>query len=133
LKHRRLLKFCAAIAVFIIGSAAAGTLYLSHVNRRSAITTTILWARLAPFPQQARHVRVDVKGSMFTREFVISFDSPPVVIQQWIASSPGPASARRVVTGPITTYAITPGGGAAFAELKVDKGMSHVVIRSFWS
>jgi hypothetical protein len=133
MKLRRSSKIAVVITVSFIAIVSAGSVYISQANRQSAINTTILWARLSPFPPQVRNLRVAGKGSMFTREFVISFDAPPKVIQQWIASSPGPSSATLTATGSVTMYAITPGGGASFAEVKVDNSSGHVVIRSYWS
>jgi hypothetical protein len=123
----------AVLAVLFVAIVTAGAMYVSHANRNSAIATATVWARLAPLPHSARNLQVEVKGSMFTREFVITFDASPAVIQQWLASSPGPASASPTVGGAITTYAITPGGGAGFAEVTVDHGAGRVVIRTYWS
>lgn len=122
-----------AIIVALVVALVAGGMYVSHLMRQSAIETASSWARLAPLPPSAQDMQVEVKGSMFSREFVISFDASPAVIQQWLASSPGPASASPTVIGPVATYAIMPGGGAQFAEVKVDSRAGKVVIRTFWS
>ncbi len=131
--RRRIIKILVVVAVPFIAVVIAGGIYLSHANRQSAIRAATTWARLAPLPPSAQNVQVDVKGSMFTREFVITFDAPSPVIQQWLAASPGPASATQRTVGSITTYAITPGGGAQFAEVKVDSSANRVVIRTYWS
>jgi len=131
--RRRLLKFIAAGAILLVVSATGGGLYIQHVSRQSAIATAITWARLAPLPPSACNLQVEVKGSMFTREFVLTFDASPAITQQWLAASPGPSAATQTVAGPIATYAITPGGGAEFAEVKVDSRTGHVVVRTYWS
>ncbi len=131
--RRRIVRNFAGLAVLLVAIVTAGVLYVSHVTRDSAIAAATTWARLAPLPPTAQNLQVEVKGSMFTREFVITFDASPAVIQQWFAVSPGPASASPTVAGAITTYAITPGGGAGFAEVTVDNNRGRVVIRTYWS
>lgn len=131
--RRRQLKILAVVALVLIAIVTAGGIFLVDTNRQSAIETTLVWARLAPFPPSATNIDVDIRGSMFTREFVITFDASPPVIQQWLAASPGPASTTPSVAGTISTYAIVPGGGAQFAEVRVDVAASKVVIRTYWS
>jgi CO/xanthine dehydrogenase Mo-binding subunit len=131
--RRRILTISAAIALLIAMLVTAGTFYVSHALRQSAITTAMTWARLAPLPPSAQNLKVETMGSMFTREFEISFHASPQVIQQWLASSPGTASATQSALGAVTTYSITPGGGAQFAEVKVDAGTGSVVIHTYWS
>ena len=131
--RRRIIRIFAVAAVTFVAAVAVGAVYLSHANRQSAIDAASTWAKVAPIPASAQNVRVDVKGSMFTREFVITFDAPLAAIRQWVAASPGPSSAAPSTVGSITTYAITPDGGAGFAEVKVDSGANRVVIRAYWS
>jgi len=70
---------------------------------------------------------------MFTREFVITFTAAPNDVQQWLKASPGPAMAKQSIVGPITVYAISPGGGAQFAEVRVNESTGEVTIRTYWS
>ena len=131
--HGRIMKPLAVLTVTLVAVGIGGAICLSHANRRSALAAAAKWARLAPLPTSARDVGVDAKGSAFTREFVVTFDAPAAEIERWIAASPGPASATRTTAGSVTTYAITPGGGAQFAEVKVDRVANRVVIRTYWS
>jgi hypothetical protein len=128
--RRRLL--IVAISMWAV-LTALGTFYLLRSNDAQAIATASVWARLAPLPPSAHGCRVEVKGSAFTREFVITFSASSPAVQQWIAASPGPASAQQTVAGGITVYAIKPGGGAEFAEVRVDSSTGTVVIRTYWS
>lgn len=129
----RIIRITAVVAVALIAIVTVGGIWLSHTNRQSAVSAATTWARLAPLPSTAQNVQVDVKGSSFAREFVITFDAPPADIQQWIAASPGPSSATQSTAGSITSYAIKPGGGAQFAEVKVDSSKHRVVIHTYWS
>jgi len=133
MKRHRTLKIAVVVATLLIVLVAAGTIYISHAHRQSAIATAITWARLAPLPPSARNVEVQIKGSMFAREFVITFDAAPAAVQQWLAASPGPSSATPARAGPLTIYAITPGGGAQFAEVKVEASAGKVIIHTYWS
>lgn len=133
MSRRRIFKPFPGITLTLIVLVAAGTFYLLRPNRQSAIDAAATWARLAPLPPSAQSVDVDIRGSAFTREFVITFTATPADIQQWIAASPGPSSASLSTVGSVTTYAITPGGGAQFAEVKVDSSVNQVLIRTYWS
>jgi len=62
-------------------------------------------------------VKFEPKGSMFTREFVVSFDATPEKILSWLQSSNGTKHAFNGKTTLADTYMqLTPGGGAQFAE-----------------
>ena len=130
---RRRTLWVLVVFVVLVAVVTAGAMHIARVNRQSAISVATAWGRLAPLPPSAQNVNVDVKGSMFTREFVITFDAAPSVIQQWIAASPGPSTAPQSTAGAVTTYTIDPGGGAQFAEVTVDANTNRVVIHTFWS
>jgi hypothetical protein len=133
IKRRRLLRAAAILFVVVITLVTAGAIYVTRTNDSDAIATASAWARIAPLPSSAHDRQIEVKGSMFTREFVITFVDSPGAVQHWIADSPGPASARQIVNGSITIYNIAPGGGAEFAEVRVDSNTGKVVIRTYWS
>src|SRR3954465_8590739 len=86
---RKLWLLCvsAVILVLVVGWFVFSV--ASPLNRRSAIRTTLAWARLAPFPVPVSSLHVRVAGSMFTRQFRISFEGDPKKIQEWIDASPG--------------------------------------------
>lgn len=119
----------ASVVVVLIIVVLAGHFWLQV----SAISTARDWARLAPFPATAHDQKIDVEGSPFTREFIISFTAPPDDVRKWISASPGPASATRSADGGITVYSITPGDGADFAEVRVDEKTGRVIIHTYWS
>ena len=79
-------------------------------------------------------VELHTEGSMFTREFYVTFTAPMADINAWIAASPG---TRDVTPEPdgygSMVYKIKPGGGAQFAEVLVDPKMQTVAIHAFWS
>ena len=119
--------------MLVVAAAATAAAYVFHLRDADAIATAFMWARLAPLPAAAHDRHVQVRGSVFTREFIITFIAPPETIQGWISASPGPASAPRVISGTVTTYKIVPGGGAEFAQVQVDRESGKVIIRTYWS
>lgn len=125
--------FLAAGLVVII--ALAFLIYPSGpANQKSAIATAREWGRLAEIPASASNLKVEAKGSAFSREFVVSFRDTPASVRTWIASSPGPSSATRSVDASgWTLYEYKAGGGAQFAEVAVSPAGDDVRIRTFWS
>ena len=127
------LAVCIGTVLLIVG----GWLLLdpnSPLNRRSALDTTQEWARLEPFPQTAEEVSIETAGSPFTREFIVTFQAPTQDIEAWLKKSPGTKDVTPTLGQDGSFhYAITPGGGAAFAEVTVSKNRQSVRIRTFWS
>ena len=106
----------------------------SPFHRASALRVTCEWARLDPIPRSATNIRFASKGSMFTREFDVSFSAPPEDIERWIDHSPGTSSSTPTINKNGTAiYAIVPDGGAAFAEVRVSKNGGIVRIHTYWS
>jgi len=103
------------------------------VNKESAIDTTIAWASLAPLPVSHSGVDVEVTGSIFTRGFRVSFSTAPDQLESWLSASEGIADADLYQEGDFDRYAIRPGGGAMFAEVRVNRYSGDVYIRTFWS
>ena len=71
---------------------------------------------------------------MFTREFVVTFEAPMMDIEAWLVASPGTTdiTPETNTTGELI-YSVTPGGGAGFAEVKVNPQTQTVTIRTYWS
>ncbi|MBT8364679.1 MAG: hypothetical protein KJP23_08230 [Deltaproteobacteria bacterium] len=103
------------------------------VFKESAIETTIEWARLAPLPVSHSGVDVEVTGSIFTRGFRVSFSTAPDQLESWLSASEGIADAEIYQEGDFDRYAIRPGGGAMFAEVRANRYTGDVYIRTFWS
>ena len=103
------------------------------VYKDSAIETTREWARLAPLPVSKSEVDVEVTGSIFTRGFRVSFSTAPDQLESWLSASEGIADADIYHEGNFIRYAIRPGGGAMFAEVRVNRYSGDVYIRTFWS
>ena len=132
--RKRWLLYISAVISMLIGgwfsfSAA------SPLNRRSAIRTTLEWARFAPFPVPASSLHVQVSGSMLTRQFRISFAGVPQKIQEWLDASPGtrdlqPLSERH--SAGWLVYSIDPARGM-IAEVHLSPDMRQVMVLAVWS
>lgn len=107
-----------------------------YFSEGSARRATLEWARLQPFPEEVDAFVITTGGSMFTRDFRVSFFGDPAVVERWVAGCPGvtdPATKREVAADGTITYEIQPGGGAAFAELVHHPARGTVRIRVYWS
>ncbi len=135
MKSRRASLLIGLTLLLAVLSLAAWFLFAdeSPLNRASSIRTTLEWARLDPFPRSASHFHMQVLGNMFTRGFVADFDAPLPDINVWLTSSPGTRAVIPVQEGSTRRYAISPGGGALFAEVIVDDATGHVHVRTYWS
>ena len=121
-------------AAAVVALCLIGALSVNVFLERSALSIARTWARVAPLPASARDLEVDVLGSMFTREFEVSFKASPQEITEWLRRSPGIQDAGPPqVRGSLCRYVIKPGGGAQWAEVKVDARWNRVTIRTYWS
>jgi hypothetical protein len=134
LSRKHWLVCVSAVILVLIGGWFAFSV-ASPLNRRSAIRTTLEWARLAPFPVPTSSLHVQVSGSMFTRQFRISFAGDPQKIQEWLDASPGtrglqPLSERD--SAGWLVYSIDPAHGL-IAEVHLSPDKRQVMVIAVWS
>ena len=107
-----------------------------HYSEKSARQATLEWARLTPFPLEIQSYTIVTSGSMFTRQFRVSFFGEPTLIDQWVQSCPGVMDAKTIKTespdGTIT-YTIPAGGGAVRAVLTHHPVRGTISIIASWS
>jgi len=137
MKNRKRFIWGIVIATIILLLSTSLWLFFSQsspINRASALKTTREWARLAPYPKSAHRFDIEIKGSMFTREFTVLFEGSPEDIKNWIKASPGTKDTTPInnADGSVC-YKIEPGGGAQFAELTLDSNGKVVRIHTYWS
>src|SRR5947209_20365222 len=125
---RRRILWIAFAGVVLIG----GALLYNWYDRREMISALLEWGRLDPIPVSATDFSITTEGNMFTRGFRAHFTAPQEQIDRWLKSSPGTNSAQVEIRGPLQTYHIQPGGGAGFAEVKVDVVNHRVAIHVYW-
>lgn len=98
------------------------------------IEATLEWARLAPFPQNARNFEISTKGNPFTRTFTGSFTASEQSIKSWVERSSGLRDAEtEVINEGEIRYIIKPGGGASVAEVRIDYNSGGVWFYASWS
>ena len=79
------------------------------------------WARLAPFPKEAKDFRIHTEGNSFSRTFKGDFVASREVLELWIKQSPGFQDAAVTTTAEgALRYIIAPGGGANSASVTIN-------------
>jgi len=128
-RHRLQLAAVAALVCFL------GLSFVYRAwDRRESVRTALLWGRLAPLPASAHGLYIRKTGSPFTRELRISYRAAPEEIQKWLETSPGTRGLRpERPTANLRKFSISPGGGAQYAEVRVDDSLNEVWIRVYWS
>lgn len=131
MKKPKKIYFILGLAILLI--IASGILFYRQYDRNEIISGTQEWANRAPFPEDAKIVSIEKKGSAFTREFVIKFTASEEDIQKWLNDSPGTSSISPEANDDIEKYSIEPEGGAQFAEVIYNRTTNEVTIRVYWS
>lgn len=126
---------CALALIYLLGISFGPPGY-PHFNEQSARATTMEWARLSPFPEEAQSFTIVTGGGMFTREFRVSFFGEPTVIATWVRSCPGvadPKTTRTEAPDGSITFEMQGGGGALYAELVHHPARGTISVRTYWS
>jgi hypothetical protein len=117
--------------LYILGRAQDASI---PANRASAIETTLTWAKLPPFPVADRDLELQIKGSPFTRQFIITFKAPTETIKKWMATCPGLDGVKpQPQRDGSLLYRIQPGGGALGATLLLSDKGTRVTVDAWWS
>jgi hypothetical protein len=116
----------------IVGVALVSLCYLLYL-RESQFEIALEWSCMAPLPQSAYALESETTGSMFTREFLVSFKASEADIRAWLAVSPGVQGQVMDSADSVTIYSIKPCEGAQFAQVLVNWKAALVIIRAHWS
>lgn len=128
-RARRLLLILAVSATVVVVGVVGYECYMREHIKSIALE----WARMNPLPRSASEIETNTGGSMFTRACIVRFTAPLADIDAWLAASPGTQAVTPKREGTVRKYSITPGGGAAFAELTIDEQTHRVTIHAYWS
>ena len=123
----------AIVLVALLGIVAFTVRTCQLRDRQSGLETTLLWTGLRNYPVPTEQIKIDHRGSMFTREFNVHFQTSPNAVERWLSESDCTATITPEVTGTIRTYKLKPAGGAQFAEVRFDTQTGDVWIRTYWS
>lgn len=134
MKPKKILLF-----IFIAGILSCGILvvgYLTNVvfpwQREEAIEATIEMGGLSTLPKNIENVEIEKRGSMFTRQFIIEFDSDTIDIQKWIKNSKRLKNVIPKIKRHTKVYEIYPGENGAMGG-KVEIENNKVSINMSWN
>ena len=125
---------CLSFAVWVYGVFA----WLAEEKRSAkdpkvAISKTLAWSGLSPFPASKKNLQIETEGGIFTRGFRISFQAPPEDIKRWWQQSLGTNSTIPAIIESERRYELTPHGGANSASVTVNMKSGLVKIYVSWS
>ena len=110
--------------------------YLSNVvmpwQKEEIINTTLSWSGLNKFPEKAKIIDIQKKGSLFSRQFVIEFNVQKKEIQKWKNSSKRLKNNIPKIDGATELYTIYPGENGSLGG-KVEIKEDNVKITMSWS
>ncbi len=122
------------IIVASIVLIVAGVLIFSYSMNKSAWSTALLWSGINSLPTWASDKTIEAKGSMFTREFVITFTGTSAQIEEWTLNE---SAFRNISKEQIDKsnyrFVLKPQGGAQWAEVNINLIHKKITIRTYWS
>lgn len=101
-------------------------------QQNEAIQATLNWGGLAKLPQNVQNLEIERRGSAFTRQFIIQFDSDEKQIGNWIKNSKRLKDNSPKIRAQQKIYEIYPGENDSFGG-KVIITKSKVLINMSWS
>ena len=129
---RRLFLSLAIFFVLIIGLFVIP--YFANIvmpwQKAKAISADLDWGGLANLPKQSRHISVNMKGSMFTREYIVQFDVDSIDVNDWINHSKRIKDVTPIIEkdGHIK-YNVYPGENDAIGgTIRIDKQKGRVIV-----
>jgi len=123
--------FVFPIALVVISGAAGNSEdNRDPMKREEMVRVSLLWGRLAPFPESATKFTIRTEGTMFTRTFIGSFSDSPENIQKWMDASPGILEGQKKDSD---TYLLKMGEGAQSGEVILSPDRTRVRFLISWS
>lgn len=101
-------------------------------KKSDAIETSLNWGGLSNLPSSIEKIKVEQKGSMFTRQFIVKFYSDQREIQNWITNSKRLKSNVPKINNKTKIYEIYPGENGAIGG-KVEIEGTKVLINMSWN
>ena len=122
--------------IFVIILALIYLNFFSNIvfswKKKDAIETTQNWGGLSNLPSSIENIKVEQKGSMFTRQFIVEFNANPKEIQKWIINSKRLKNNIPKINYKTEIYEIHPGEKGAFGG-KVEIEGTKVLINMSWN
>jgi hypothetical protein len=101
-------------------------------RKDEAINTTLRWGGLYKLPEHIENFEIEQRGSAFTRQFIIKFNSDPKEIQKWILNSKRFKNNIPKINNKTKIYEIYPGENGAIGG-KVEIEGTKVLINMSWN
>jgi hypothetical protein len=101
-------------------------------RKDEAINTTLSWGGLYKLPEHIENFEIEQRGSAFTRQFIIKFNSDQKEIKKWILNSKRLKNNVPKINYKTKIYEIYPGENGAMGG-KVEIEGIKVLINISWS
>lgn len=125
--------FFSLLSIIVIGTTVM--LFSNYVfpwQKKNAIETTLNWAGLSKLPVNGDDVSVIKKGSMFTRQFVLEFETTQENIENWIKTEVSFRNISFTTKNNRTIYNFHPGKENSFGGTITIQN-NKVLINMSWS
>ncbi len=76
------------ILLITIVAVIAGGIWFHYANEKSAWNATFEWTGISALPTWANNKKLEVRGNMFTRTFIVIFDGTSEQIIDWLKTEP---------------------------------------------
>ena len=101
-------------------------------EKNEIIKTTLNWGGLNKLPENSEIIKIEKNGSMFTRQFIIEFESSNSEINSWIKNCKNLKNITPKIENNTKVYEIHPGeDGANGGKVEINKNI--VKINMSWS
>ncbi|UWY26791.1 hypothetical protein N4T20_13790 [Flavobacterium sp. TR2] len=131
------MKVTKIIAVFFL--LGMFCLYLNYFSsfvmpwqKEDAIKCVLSWGQLENLPEKAEIISIEKRGSIFTRQFIIEFESSESEIKKWMQQSKGFENNIPEIRKNTKVYEIHPKSLQSYGG-RVEITGSKVLINMSWS
>lgn len=105
-----------------------------YFNNQSAWNTAFTWSGIKSLPSWSINRNIEIRGTTFSREFIITFNGTKEQIEEWVKTETVLKDIKTEDLGNLTyRYVLKPQNGAQWAEIKIDLIQNKVTIRTYWS
>jgi hypothetical protein len=103
-------------------------------NKSEVIKTAFDWGGLDDLPEKAYNVSVEQKGSMFSRQFIVTFKCPNNDITNWALKSHGMVNVESEnLPDGSALYHIPGKNGSIGGTVKINRARGTVIVNMSWS
>ena len=131
--NKRTITYFTLLSIFIIGfSVLFFSNYVFPWQKKNAIETTLIWSGISKLPVNDHDISVSKKGSIFTRQFILEFETSTSNIEDWIKSDIVFQYIVPIQKNDLKIYSIYPGKEGSFGGTITIQN-NKVLINMSWS